>query len=537
MNEPDRTVMWPVGIRDDLPERLWPEGEFQSPEDSSVVDPTERLVSLSFIRAALKRRRRLWCALAVVGLIVGVGMYKLLPPSYSASTTILLTDGPNEDPQVQISADAALAKSTQVAADVVHKLGLPQSVASFSAAYSVATPADLVMTITMTAPTSVEAVQRANAVATAFLDTRAQFARTQEQQLEAGLSAQISQAQQRLNTINTEINQLSSSGGASQSKLTALHAQKTEAANNLAQVQVDVIGTELASRSATQSMIADTRVINQATLASHSHFKTGGIYVGGGLLGGLVIGMAIVVLGALLSDRLRRRDDIAYALGGPVRLSVGPLSKSRLSGPGAEKKRDRSLAQVVEYLGRVVPSSRRGPSGLAVVAVDDPGTVAEAAVALARSCAAEHKRVVLADLSAGKSVARLTGGVEPGIRRVNSDGTTIMLFVPEDNDAMPVGPLRSGRTDSGLGQPSEAVLSSASAADVIIAFATLDPAFGAEHLATWATAAVAVVTCGKSDAGTIRSAGEMVRIAGIGLDSAVLIGADRDDESLGAWSS
>jgi len=76
-----------------------------------------------------------------------------------------------------------------------------------------------------------------------------------------------------------------------------------------------------------------------------------------------------------------------------------------------------------------------------------------------------------------------------------------------------------------------------SAADAIIVLATLDPAFGAEHLATWATAAVPVVTCGKSDAATIRSAGEMVRIAGITLDSSVLIGADQGDESLGAWSN
>jgi capsular polysaccharide biosynthesis protein len=539
LNEPDRTTTWPVGIGDDLPERLWPEGDFQPPDDSTLVDPTARLVTLSFIRAALKRRRRLWCTLAVVGLILGVGVYKFSPPSYSASTTILLTDGPNEDPQVQISADAALAKSTQVGATVVQKLGLSQSVASFIAAYSVAAPADLVLTITMTAPTSVDAVQRADAVATAFLNTRAQFARTQEQQLEAGLSAQISQAQQHLNAINTQITQLSSSSTASQSKLAALQAQKTQAANNVAQVQVDVTGTELSARSGTASMIQDTRVINQATLASHSRIKTGGIYVVGGLMGGLVIGIGIVLLDALLSDRLRRRDDVAYALGVPVRLSVGPLRKGRLPSPRGEKNRDRDMTRVVEYLSHEVPASAssRGPSGLAVVAVDDPQTVAEAVVSLARSCAAQNKRVILADLSAGKSAARMIGTAEPGMRKINSEGTTMMVFIPEDDDVMPVGPLRSGRAASGLGKPSEAVLASVSAADVILVLATLDPAFGAEHLATWATAAVTVVTCGKSDAAAIRSAGEMVRIAGISLDSSVLIGADQGDESLGAWSS
>jgi hypothetical protein len=35
------------------------------------------------------------------------------------------------------------------------------------------------------------------------------------------------------------------------------------------------------------------------------------------------IGMAIVVIRALITDHLRRRDDIAEALGAPVGLSVG----------------------------------------------------------------------------------------------------------------------------------------------------------------------------------------------------------------------
>jgi capsular polysaccharide biosynthesis protein len=528
--------MWPVGLGDDLPERLWPEGDFQPPDDSSIVDPTARLVTFSFIRGALKRRRRLWCILAVVGLIIGLGLYKSLPPSYSASTTILLADGPNEDPQVQISADSALAKSTQVGAAVVQSLGLSQSVASFLAAYSVLAPADLVLTITMTAPTSAEAVQRANAVATAFLNTRAQYARTQEQQLEVGLNDQIKQAQQHLNSINSQIGQLTSGGG-NQSRLSTLQAQKTQAANNLAQVQVDATGTVVSGRSGTQTMILNTRVINTATAKAQSRIKTGGIYVGGGLMGGLVIGLAIVVVGALLSDRLRRRDDVAYALGVPVRLSVGPLRKSRLPSLSGAKRRDRDMTRVVEYLSHAVPARSRGPAGLAVVAVDDPQTVAEAVVSVARACAAQNKRVVLADLSADKSVARLTGSAEPGMRKINFEGTTIKVFVPGAGDVMPVGPLPKGPASSGLGEPSEEVLASASAADVVIVLATLDPAFGAEHLATWATDAVTVVTCGKSDAGAIRSAGEMVRIAGIRLESSVLIGADANDESLGAWSS
>ena len=53
-----------------------------------------------------------------------------------------------------------------------------------------------------------------------------------------------------------------------------------------------------------------------------------------GLLGGLALGVTIVIVRALVSDRLRRRDDIAYALDAPVKLSVGTLRARRWLPPG-----------------------------------------------------------------------------------------------------------------------------------------------------------------------------------------------------------
>ena len=72
---------------------------------------------------------------------------------------------------------------------------------------------------------------------------------------------------------------------------------------------------------------------------------------------------------------------------------------------------------------------------------------------------------------------------------------------------------------------------------LLLTLATLDPAFGGDYLATWATDAVAVVTAGESSAERIRGVGEMIRLAGMRIDSAVLIGADKSDESLGVAPS
>ena len=75
--------------------------------------------------------------------------------------------------------------------------------------------------------------------------------------------------------------------------------------------------------------------------------------------------------------------------------------------------------------------------------------------------------------------------------------------------------------------------SACASADLLVTLVTLDPSVGAEHVATWATSAVAVVTAGRSSWAKIHAAGEMMRLAGLPMTSAVLVGADRTDESLG----
>ena len=67
----------------------------------------------------------------------------------------------------------------------------------------------------------------------------------------------------------------------------------------------------------------------------------------------------------------------------------------------------------------------------------------------------------------------------------------------------------------------------------MLTLATLEPTQSGDHLATWATDAVAMVTAGQSSATRINAVGEMIRVAGIRLESVVVINADKSDESLG----
>lgn len=505
------------GGADGFPSRFWLHNDITALDDSSEVPPSAGLVTLGYLWSAVRRRVRLWVPLAILGLVVGTGLYVRFPPSYQASASVLLTYGPNQNPEYQIYTDAAVATSTEVASRAIHQLGLQQSVASFLADYVVTEPTDQLLLITVNAPSSASAVQRANAIDSAFLAVNASYAQTQESQLEASLNDQVTTASQHLNSINGQISQLSSQTPLTptqQTRLTSLENQRTLAENALAQMRQSVTGTVLTDRAATQAEISQTQVIDAPTAVHHSRIKGSVLYVGGGLVGGLALGLGIVIIGALVTNRLRRRDDVAYAIGAPVRLSVGSAGDS-----GSD------LERVVDHLDHVVlAGTGAGPSSLAVVATSDTGTAARAVLSLADRTKGS---ILVADLSKDRSAAAALGVTTPGVHQVKTDEHELTLFVPAVGDPKPAGPLR-GDADGELA-------AAAADATAILSLATLDPSYGGDYLATWANDAVAIVTAGKSSAEVIRSEGEMIRLSGVTLRSVVLTRADRGDESLGSW--
>jgi hypothetical protein len=110
----------------------------------------------------------------------------------------------------------------------------------------------------------------------------------------------------------------------------------------------------------------------------------------------------------------------------------------------------------------------------------------------------------------------------------------LVVAVPERGDATPAGPFSGGTGSAQRSSFTEAVVAACASANLVLTLATLDPALGGEHLATWATDAVAMVTAGRSSWTRIQAVGEMVRLSGMRLVSAVLVGADKTDESLGS---
>ena len=547
MNDPDQTVTFSIQGNGRLKKESWtdkeftsnelPPDEFTTDEEYPTVYPREAFTSLGFIAAALKRSAWLWCATAVIGLIVGYGLYMKLPPAYEATASVLLINDPSGGDS-QIDTDATLAEGQPVAERVVRQLALPQSVGSFIASYTVTAEGEQVLVFTVGAPSSTDAVSRASALAADFLQVRAQMLQAQQQLDVTTLEQQVNQAQQQVNSINNKVSQLSAqpASPSTQAMLTSLRAQSVTAEDNLTATESNVRYTLLTTQSTTTEMVKGSGLLNQATPLPMSFRKGKGFYLAAALLVGLVLGMTIVVVRALVSDRMRRRSDIAGAIGAPVGLSVGKVgARSWLPGLGRRAtRRARDMTRIVAHLSAVVARNPRRPAGLAVVAVDNAQVVARAVVSMAVSRASQGQQVVVADLSNGARAARLLGVKRPGIHTVSAKGTDLLVAIPGRDDIAPVGPLSSGASKTEAPHASQALVAASASADLLLTLATLDPASGGEHLATWATDAVAVVTAGRSSGTRLNAVGEMIRLAGTRLVSVVVIGADKSDESLGA---
>jgi capsular polysaccharide biosynthesis protein len=538
MSDEDGTVRIPRLTKAGTPVRPWADDTAEVGESPAPSgDAAAGLISLSFLTSALRRRARLWCISAVVGLLLGLALVFHAAPAYQATTSVVVTSAPGDNPLDAILTDQALAESRSVAGRALQKLGLKDSVTHFLSTYNVTSVTDKVLQFTITAPSSDEAVRRVAGLASEFLTFRADQARLNQEQVTQALSTQVSQQKAQVTTLAGQIATLQSQASTpdQKAKLDKLRTSHTQAISTLTSLQSATLGEYASMRIDTSAVVNQSRVLDKAAPVVHSALKRPVEYAGGALVAGLVMGMAFVIIQALLSDRLRRRDDVAYALGTQVRLSV-PVVRLRRWLPGRHglaAARLPAVQRIVSYLRSALPAEAAG-GALVVIPADRPEVAALSLAALAVSCAQQGKKVVVADLSPGAHAARLLQSKEPGMRTVTVGDTELILVVPGRGDVVPVGPLSP--VPSLPAGADDALLEAYGSADVLLTLAAVDPSSGADHLPTWGPRAVVTVTAGASTTTRIHAVGEIIRLSGTALFSAVLIGADKTDESLGITS-
>ncbi len=236
---------------------------------------------------------------------------------------------------------------------------------------------------------------------------------------------------------------------------------------------------------------------------------------------------------AITSDRLRRRFDVAAALEVAVPVSVGkiaPLPRRWLWLPHLrtlDARRADERQRLAHAIEKELPLPGRW-GRLAVACIDNADEVRFAvASAAANVAAAGESRVLLVDLTEQGGLDAAVAQLMPG---ESVDRLTVLR--PQGIPALAGGPadIRGARHED----EEEGDLPSDELTDVYLVLADLDPSVGADHLLAWTDRVVIVVTGGLSSVERVRTAGDLVRDAGLELRFAALLRADRTDESSGA---
>lgn len=484
----------------------------RGPSEDEAMIGISPFVSVRTLVAALRRRWHLWVALAVLGLVLGLAFSFLLPPPYTATATILLQHPAGTDAERAMPTDLQLLKTRTVAQGAIEQAHLDLTASELVTQYDGAILSDRVLTVTVKATTPQEAIRRGNAVAASFLAfRRRQF----QQQLDAAVGA----VQDRENALAADLaaldQQINDFSAGPQKDAAAVRAfgdvltHRAEVADQIATLQRQID----ANRADTLAVITGTSVVDPAAEDKRSPMKLAVEYALAGLVFGLVVGVGGIVAQEVISEAARTRADVATALDAPVAVSVGSIRKPRLM-PARRSSRPKNsrdggadppgVGVIIRHLDRMLGHANDHPPALLVVSVGCDWPAALTASGLARELAGAGQNVLVVDYLRSTAVGeRATLAPKAG------QGTIRVI---------------AGGADASAGTGDAAA---------VVVLATLEPELGAFHLRAWASSAVVMVAVGRATPTALHAAGQMLRSAGIDVTPAVLVGADRADETLG----
>ena len=511
----------------------WADDDGLFDDKPTNAHPPDALVTLRFLRDAIRRHLRIWLMLGLVGFLLGLGSTIAVPAPSVSATRLLITHRDGEDPTKAMATDVSLATTHTVAQRVIDLLKLPISQDDLLKEYTVVSETDRVLQISAAGKTSDEATALAGAIAKVFLTYRKEQIALQDAPLlrdEAAAKDDLTLAEQAVKATGDDptANELKHPNSPEGVRLSAARDQYVYVRQQLLDSQVEAL------------RMNSSRVLDVAAPVRVSMKRTLVINAATGLIAGLFIGLAFVVVRALISDRLWKRHDISQALGARVRLSSPRPSRLRLlPRPRYLRPSQRTAPEVqlmVQHLDQRIFWGEHPTPAMAVVSVDDVKTCALVVASLAVALAEDGKHVLVADLTESGRLAAMLGVKSPGTHesRFSAPGQRVDVHRPDQTRGPAQGCYLHLSDSNRPSSSGDIQLDSAwEVADVVLTLTTLTPELGADHLATWASNATVVVTAGESTTTKIQATGEMLRLAGLEISSAVVLRPDRTDEGVG----
>ncbi|MEW2399932.1 Wzz/FepE/Etk N-terminal domain-containing protein [Streptomyces sp. NPDC046862] len=359
--------------------------------ESSAATP---LLDLQALVAAVRRRRRLWCSLALLGLLVGAAVAFLLPQPPTAVTKVLVSheeDQPN-DPGTLIRTDVALLQTTRIADKALKSLKSQEKAEDFMKDYSGIGLTNNVLQITVTGDSDTEAVARAKALADAFV---ADHVRRIQQAADAEAKALLNQRDQlkgQLAQVNKAIGDGTQvSGPTSSADLESLYARRAELTSQIS----DFSQRAGEARIGTPRLVAGTQIVDAPYVVRGSLPKAAATNAAIGLFLGLFLGLAVAAVGAVVADRPVLRREIAANLGASV---IAELPH-RPAGRWQRRRVREARTRLTTSLARTVRGSAEPVSLLELGCARNTSVIA---LDLARALAAEGPVVIVDGLPGGQ---------------------------------------------------------------------------------------------------------------------------------------
>ncbi|MEU3241446.1 Wzz/FepE/Etk N-terminal domain-containing protein [Streptomyces sp. NPDC006875] len=338
--------------------------------ESSAAAP---LLDLHALVVAVRRRRRLWGSMALLGLLVGAAVAVLMPTPPTAVAKVLVAhqeDQPN-DPGTLIRTDVALLQTTRIADQALRSLDSREKPEDFMRDYTGVGLTNNLMQITVTADSDAEAVSRAKALADAFVADHVKRIQAAADAESKALLDQRDRMQTELAQVNKAIGKgTPESGPGTSANLESLFARRAELTSRI----TDFAQRAAEARVGTPQLVAGTQIVDAPRAVKHSLPKTAATDAAIGLVLGLVLGLAAAAVGTVVADRPVLRRDIAANLGASV-IAELPRRTPRLWGRrrvrAARERLTTSLARTVRGSADPVSLLELGCArGASVIALD-----------------------------------------------------------------------------------------------------------------------------------------------------------------------
>ncbi|MBZ6080733.1 polysaccharide biosynthesis protein [Streptomyces olivaceus] len=342
------------------------------------------LVDLHALVVAVRRRRRLWCSLALLGLLAGAAVAVLLPPSPAAVAKVLVAhkdDQPN-DTGTLIRTDVELLGTTRIAGQALRALGSAEEPEDFMRDYRGTGLTNNLLRIDVTGDSDAEAVARAGALADAFVaDHVRRMRRSAEAEADALLD-QRDRMRDELAEVNEAIGDRSpdAEDPKASASIESLFARRAELDSRIA--EFDQRSAE--ARTGTPAVVAGTQIVDAPHAVRHSPVRAAATDAGIGLALGLVLGLALAAVGSVVADRPVLRRDVAAHLGASVlaelrRVPRGPGGRGRRRTRAARDRLTATLVRTVRGSAEPVSLLELGCArGTSLIALDVAGALAAA---------------------------------------------------------------------------------------------------------------------------------------------------------------